>query len=520
MIQRYFVANGVSVPSRWYGLNVVSSVGRHSGVTPGIAGKLCFRRVSAAAPEAQNRSRRVRLVGTLRRRCSDMTSVADCVSVLSRAFAAGAQDVQALVHRGVLATGWPAAKIEPIAQRVASASAGQPRPRARDINALLKRDWPWLLMRLGDPTKRLLKPRDEWLHETAAMRPTASAVSWSLPLITTVSALAEWLELSVAELAWFGNAAAIGQSDIGAPRHHYHYIVRRKPQGGVRLLEAPQRKLKQVQRRILAEILEQVPPYCTAAHGFVKGRSVRTFATEHVGRAVVLRMDLAEFFPRISGARVQAVFRTLGYPEPVAEVLGSLCTNTVPASVFLSRRYPLIHPTDLRNAQRLYARPHLPQGAPTSPALANLCAFRLDARLTGLADWAGAVYSRYADDLAFSGDAIVARRIARYSSEIAAIARDEGWHVQHHKTRIMRQSVQQRLTGLVVNTRVNVPRSEVDQLRAILTNCVRHGPAGQNRDLVPDFRAYLRGRIAWVRSVNAGKGERLQGIYERVVWGE
>ncbi len=112
-----------------------------------------------------------------------------------------------------------------------------------------------------------------------------------------------------------------------------------------------------------------------------------------MGSAVQLRMDLADFFPCMSGARVQSAFRTLGYPEPVADLLGGI-------------------------------RPQCPQGAPTWPALANLCAFRLACRLTGLADWLGATYSRYADDPAFSGGAEFARRAEYVSAMVAAIARD------------------------------------------------------------------------------------------------
>jgi len=87
---------------------------------------------------------------------------------------------------------------------------------------------------------------------------------------------------------------------------------------------------------------------------------------------MLLRVDLADFFPSLSGARVQAVFRTLGYPEPVADLLGGICTTTSPGRVFAGAS---VDACLLAKAKRVYLRPHLPQGAPTSPALANLCAF-------------------------------------------------------------------------------------------------------------------------------------------------
>ena len=351
--------------------------------------------------------------------------------------------------------------------------------------------------------------------EPLQMQPAARAASWRLPELVTVQALADWLGVDVVELEWFADLRDLNRRALAPSLAHYHYTLRTKPLGGVRLIEAPQARLKAMQRQILAGMLDVVPPYYNAAHGFVKGRSVRTFAAPHVGKTMVVRMDLADFFPCISGARVQAVFRTLGYPESVADVLGGLCTTSTPRWVFGGSA---VVTKELAQSVRLYSRPHLPQGAPTSPALANLCAFRLDCRLTGLADWLGAEYSRYADDIAISGDHLFARRARYASAQVAAIAMDEGWRVQHHKTRHMRQGVRQQLAGLTVNARLNVPRHDYDTLKATLTNCVRLGPETQNREAHPDFRAHLTGRVAWVASVNPKRGRRLQELLARVVW--
>jgi hypothetical protein len=160
----------------------------------------------------------------------------------------------------------------------------------------------------------------------------------------------------------------------------------------------------------------------------------------------------------------------------------------------------------------------LPQGAPTSPALANLCAYRVDCRLTGLARSAGAEYTRYADDLAFSGDTDFERSVERFSLHVVAILTDEGFIVNHRKTRIMRRSVRQRLTGLVANQRLNVARTDFDRLKATLTNCVRLGPVSQNREGHPMFREHLNGRVGFVESINAPKGARLRRIFEQIAW--
>ena len=213
--------------------------------------------------------------------------------------------------------------------------------------------------------------------------------------------------------------------------------------------------MKELQRRILSGILDPIPVH-SAVHGFVKGRSIVTFAAPHAGKAVLLRLDLQDFFPTFPAARVQALFRTLGYPEKVADRLGGICTNAVPATSGTAVRWRL-HAREWHDARELYARPHLPQGAPTSPALANLIAYRLDCRLSGLAKTAGAVYTRYADDLAFSGGEEFSRVVERFSAHAAAVALEEGFSVNHHKTRIMRQGVRQKLAGIVVNQKVSLP---------------------------------------------------------------
>jgi hypothetical protein len=166
----------------------------------------------------------------------------------------------------------------------------------------------------------------------------------------------------------------------------------------------------------------------------------------------------------------------------------------------------------------LYRQPHLSQGAPTSPALANLCAFRLDCRLAGLAKCADAAYTRYADDLLFSGNAEFARGIERFYIRACAIALEEGFEVNTRKTRIMRRSVSQRAAGLVLNEKANIDRAEFDRLKAILTNCLKTGPAAQNRGKLPDFHSHLGGRIAHVTMVNRPRGEKLRLMFERIRW--
>jgi hypothetical protein len=239
-------------------------------------------------------------------------------------------------------------------------------------------------------------------------------------------------------------------------------------------MEVPKARLRQLQRKILRGILDRVPVHA-AAHGFRQGRSCRSFVAPHVGREVVLRMDLRDFFPSI----------------PVARILAGLCTNGVR---------------------------HLPQGAPTSPSLANLCALHLDLRLDALAESVNGRYTRYADDIAISGDEVLRRRVSRVSGLVSRIAIEEQFAVNHRKTRAMHRSHRQLLTGIVVNEKANVRRPDFDRLKAILTNCARYGPDSQNRERRMDFRGHLEGRVAHVASLNPSRATKLQAILATIDW--
>lgn len=338
----------------------------------------------------------------------------------------------------------------------------------------------------------------------------------AIPPLATPAQLAEWLGLSAEELDWFCDERN-GQSRAQTPQLlHYHHILTRKRNGTLRLLEAPKARLKAIQRRILREILACVPVH-ERAHGFVPGRSCLTGAQIHAAEALVASFDLAAFFPSIGAPRVHGIFRSLGYPWAVARHLTGLCTTITPSDVITRQQAA---PCDCATLRATYGVRHLPQGAPTSPALANLVAWRLDLRLHGLARAADVNYTRYADDLAFSGDANFAKSIGRFNTSVATIVGEEGFCLKHAKTRIMPRHQSQRVTGLVVNAHINVRRADFDTLKATLHNCVRGDPHGQNRAGLPDFRRHLEGRIAWVEQVSPQRGAKLRGIFERIEWRE
>jgi RNA-directed DNA polymerase len=344
--------------------------------------------------------------------------------------------------------------------------------------------------------------------------PIAEFSDRGVPKLSAAGDLAAWLETPPEQLDWLSDARRLHRRTDIPVLQHYVYTFAEKRCGHYRLIEAPKPRLRAIQRRILHEILDLLPPH-GSAHGFVKGRSCLTAARIHAGERILLTLDLRNFFISIPSARIHAIFRCLGYPWTVARLLTGLCTTMTPVSVFT--RGPEGSTFDWQT-QQIYGMPHLAQGAPSSPALANLCAWRLDRRLARLSQRFGANYTRYADDLAFSGDETFASKQAVFMRLVDAIIRDEGFFTNGAKSRIMDRSMRQRITGLIVNERLNVPRESYDELKAILHNCAKHGSAGQNRRDLPDFRAHLEGRIAWVEAVNTARGAKLRRIFDRIHW--
>ncbi len=306
--------------------------------------------------------------------------------------------------------------------------------------------------------------------------------AYQLPTLTDRAAVAKLVGISTADLAKLmrpGTDAGSGYVEFEIP----------KAKGGTRKIAAPRTPLRKVQRKILDDILAKVPLH-DAAHGFVPNRSTVTNATPHRGAAIVLKLDLKDFFPTVHYRRVKGLFEYLGYNEEVSATLAGLTT----------------YRPKLDNGHVVWPGV-LPQGAPTSPAIANLVSRRLDARLGKLAEKYGATYTRYADDLTFSfqrEDPEV--RLGRFLWWVDGICQQEGFTERADKRRVLRNKHQQRITGLVVNDKVNIPRVDRRRFRAILHNCARHGLASQAKDHA-DFPAYLAGYAAYVHMVDPVLGK-------------
>lgn len=359
-----------------------------------------------------------------------------------------------------------------------------------------------------DPDREHPRVRRLLLRPARMARAPFALERLNLPRWNTPADLAAWLDVPLERLQWLmGRAHDFRETQADrTPNPHYHPLLKAKRTGGLRLIEIPKPELKQVQQRLLAGPLAAIPTH-ESVHGFVRGRSAISHAREHAGHAVVIAYDLRDFFNSVGVARIHALWRTLGYAEGVAEALARLTTARTPLAV--RERLLEAGSIDWTGAKRLASR-HLPQGAPTSPALANLCAFGLDLRLEGLGWRFGAHYSRYADDLVFSGPRELASRSRALQGWVEAIVEAEGFALHPRKTRRMPAHRRQQVTGIVVNERPNLSRDAYDRLRARLHACASQGCDAETW-------TQLQGQVGWAcQLVVASRAEKLRRMLAAV----
>jgi len=353
--------------------------------------------------------------------------------------------------------------------------------RVREVALPATRDGPW--------------SPEGWLKGTADVDLSRHKVGKSVqegngvPAVATLKQLRELLDIrSPKQLGYF----LLASDHKDGP---YTTFTIPKRDGGEREICAPKTQLKWVQRRIHQRILKDIPAH-DAAHGFITGRSIVTNAAAHVGAAVVVKFDLTDFFPTVHYYRVLGLFASLGYTvgngrfgiedgsKQVAPVLARLCCYTPDP--------------------KAWGKSHMPQGAPTSPAVSNLVCRRLDSRLTGLAKKLAGTYTRYADDLTFSFKKADAD-LGRFRWWIDQVCQQEGFRVNQSKFRVIRRSQRQVVTGVVVNDSVRVPRDARRRFRAILHNCQKTSVAAQARGN-PRFAEYLRGFASYLHMVHPEDG--------------
>ena len=375
-------------------------------------------------------------------------------------------------------------------QRMAESRQKQKETKERRLAERKTRAAAWLerkqreIVYLGDGVSNSLNQHE---HNAAKLATTG------LPELGTVAELAQAMNVSVGEVRFLAFHRRASTTT------HYRRFGIAKKTGGIRLISAPMPRLKRAQEWVLFNILEKVELH-RAAHGFRRGRSIVTNARPHRNSDVVINVDVENFFPTVTFPRIRGVFKNLGYSGQMATVLALICSEPEVDEVELDGRTFYVAKTERR----------LPQGAPSSPAVTNIICRGLDARLDRVAEQLGFRYTRYADDITFSGSGNAVPEIGRALRRIAHIVGEEGFTLHPDKTRIQRKSRRQEVTGLVVNNGISVKRELLRRFRALLFQIQRDGPAGKRWGQSPNVMSSIEGFANFVAMVDPDKGGALQ----------
>lgn len=313
-------------------------------------------------------------------------------------------------------------------------------------------------------------------------------ITYQLPLSTSALELSELMGITLNELRFLCYT-----NEVSKVTHYQRFGIHKKT-GGIRLISAPMPRLKRLQYWVLDNILQKIP-LSNHAHGFAPLRSIVTNAQPHVGKTVVINMDLKDFFPTVGYPRIKGLFANQGYNEEVSTLLALICSEPETQTVELDEQRYYIH-----SKQRF-----LPQGAPTSPNISNIICYRLDQRLDGLAKKQGFIFTRYADDLTFSSQNI--EKVMPLLNWVKKIVTEEGFVVHPDKVRIMHKGVRQEVTGIVVNDKISVNRQQLKKFRALLFQIKKDGYGDKQwGDKEGSLLPVIKGYAHFVKMVNPEKG--------------
>lgn len=311
----------------------------------------------------------------------------------------------------------------------------------------------------------------------------AKTDSLGLPALVTFLDVAAAMNQTPQRLQWLVFERGADDTD------HYTRFEIPKRSGGTRLISSPKPAMRAAQEWVRTQILVR-RPVSPAATAFRPGKSIVDNARPHIGAGVIVRIDVKDFFPSITFERVRGYFESLGYNGGVSTVLALISTDAPRARVTLDGQSHFV----------IVGERALPQGACTSPDLANLIVLGFDARLMGLAAKLGWTFTRYADDIILSHPDENANAAALVSM-VTRIANDEGFRINTKKTRIMRRPNRQIVTGLLVGQDVRLTRQDLRRIRAFLHRCETQGVENVSKDIGKDARAVARGYFAYVHMI-------------------
>lgn len=263
----------------------------------------------------------------------------------------------------------------------------------------------------------------------------------------TYDDLAEAIDVPKQKLTYFAYA-------VSDDKKYVKFSIPKRS-GGERIIHAPIKPLKQIQRKIADMLREKYlrdMPFSN--HGYGNSKDIITNASAHFGKRYIFKCDIADFYTSIEGGRIFRVLtsKAFGMSDEVAHIITKLCTYCG----------------------------FLPQGAPSSPIISNIIARRLDIKLMRYAKHTGGIYTRYADDITFSYPTIgQARRCIdsdnRITRELDDILLEEGFNLNARKSRLMTRRGRQLVTGIIINEKLNVKRSYIKELRDLLYILNKYG---------------------------------------------
>lgn len=269
----------------------------------------------------------------------------------------------------------------------------------------------------------------------------------------------------------------------------YRTFYIRKKSGGYRKIEAPKEELEIIQKWIKREIVDKflVSDY---AKGFKKKTNIVDNALPHCNQEVLLNIDIKDFFPSISYEKVFRMFNYMGYTKEVSHLLTRLCTNSDNV---------------------------LPQGSPASPSISNLVNLKLDKRLSSLAKAIGASYTRYADDITFSGN----KYILKYKELIISIINEEHYEINNKKLRVVFNNQRQEVTGVIVNKKVSPNAKITKELNNAIYYISKYGLEShmEHENIKKSaYKEHLYGLAYYVNMIDGKKGRQYLSQLDNLTW--
>lgn len=319
---------------------------------------------------------------------------------------------------------------------------------------------------------------------------------------------------STSHLSQILNVTDLGLIIRNRNAYYKFYQIKKNNGKGFRQIVSPYSNLKFIQNFINNEILSKVEVH-NCANGFVSKKSILHNAIPHKNAKALLNIDLLKFFDSIPEKRVFGIFKSLGYAKNLSVDLAKLTTVTLPDDYLnsFSEKESKAYKRLIKDGESV-----LPQGAPTSPTLSNLVLYRTDKRLSALAKKLNVNYTRYADDITFSGDFENLPKLKL----ISHIIKDESFNINWDKVGIYKKGRKQLVTGLTISNDVHIHQTFKKVVKKHIYCCIKFGVEEHLKFLklekIGFYKEWLFGKINFIKSIEPKVGQELTNSFNRIIW--